>query len=221
LFKLKEYISSMPKKQVFELRMASRNNDSSLLIGKFPEPIVPAFQASAEALDNVNMFVKEEEMQEDDVLEVTSTNQHEILEAKGMDMKSKKRRKKYKKKSEIVLEQESTIMTENGATKTINWVGNRMDTSVEATSASSATSVGPKYAILQIMTSGSGDNVEKFVNVLHVGDWYSFSRPSAARTTVTLVGVSSTGCSLSLSLAVCVCVCVCVFYVCLYRCVLY
>lgn len=92
----------MPKKQVFELRMASQSNESGLLIGKFPEPVVSSLLDSSDSQD-INMYVKEEEMQEDDVLEVTSTNQHEILEAKGIDMKSKKRRKKYKKKSEIVL----------------------------------------------------------------------------------------------------------------------
>ena len=58
----------MSKKQVFELRMASRNNDSGLLIGKFPDPIVSSFQASNQAQETVNMYVKEEDMQEDEVL---------------------------------------------------------------------------------------------------------------------------------------------------------
>jgi hypothetical protein len=146
----------MSRAQVFELRMASRSNDSGLLIGKFPEPIVPAFQASNQSQQDINMYVKEEEMQEDDVLEVTSTNQHEITEAKAVEMKNKKRRKKYQKKSEIILEEGSIS---SGAPKTINWVGNRVDTTVEATSSSS--SAAPKYAILQVVTSGSGDKVEK------------------------------------------------------------
>ena len=79
-------------------------------------------------------------------------------------MKSKKRKKRYKKKSEIILEQDMASTSnpaDGGVSKTINWVGNRVDTTVEATSASAASTAGPKYAILQIMTSGSGDKAEK------------------------------------------------------------
>jgi hypothetical protein len=153
----------MSKKQVFELRLASRNKDSSgLIIGKFPEPIVTSFQACSQASDEVHMYVKEEEVKEDDVLEVTSTNQHEIAEAKALEIKNSKRKKYYRAKSEIVLEQDGNSNSDTGigSSKKVNWVGNRVDTTVEATAASTA-SAGPKYAILQIMSTGVGDKIQK------------------------------------------------------------
>ena len=150
----------MSKKQVFELRMASRNNDPGLIIGKFPGPVVPAFQECLQAHNEVNMYVKEEEVKEDDTLEITSTNQHEIAEAKAIEMKNKKRKKNYRAKSEIILEQEEEAVTcdDNGVSKPVNWVGNKVDTTVEAKSLSSSVS---KYAILQIMSTGVGEKIQK------------------------------------------------------------
>lgn len=57
-------------------------------------------------------------------------------------------------------EQGAPSAASHGVSKAINWVGNRVDTAVEATSQPTQASVG-KYAILQIMTSDSGGRVDK------------------------------------------------------------
>lgn len=187
----------MSKKQVFELRMASRNNDPGLIVGKFPGPVVPAFQECIQTQNEVNMYVKEEEVKEDDTLEVTSTNQHEISEAKALEIKNRKRKKNYRAKSEIILEQQEETVTNDdiGVSKPVNWVGNKVDTTVveskSSSSSSSSSSSGTKYAILQIMSTGVGDKIQKHVNVLHVGDWFSFTRPSAARTEESLDDINA------------------------------
>ena len=144
--------------KMFELRMASRS-DSGLFVGKFPEPIIPAFLSSKESNETVHMYVREEDVQEDEELDEVGTNQLEVLEAKGQELKKKKRKKKYVKKSELILEQESE--SENslgGVSKPINWVGNKVDTSVDSTSVTSDTPSVPKYAILQVVSGTGGSN---------------------------------------------------------------
>lgn len=137
----------------------------------------------------VKMFKREEEIEEDE----------EVQEEERI----RRRRKKFQKKSELMIEEEEEEVEaddeeedeEEIRRKPMCWVGSQVDTSVDATlpnsSTSSASSGSSRYAVLQVVSDVVGDKIEKHVNVLHVGDWYSFTAPSTARAVVSLDDVNA------------------------------